>query len=109
MQASIRAGGLRALGAKAGAGRHPGKSVREALQRHGIGGDRAAVDAAIVGGERGARQALHDAADLRLDGVLVAHIALEVLAGVAGGADEAGMFARAVVVQRGRPLEARAG
>ena len=74
---------------QAGSGRHSGKAMGEPVQGHGIGRDRAAVDAAIVLSQRGSGQRFHDAADFLLDGMIVADIALGIGSRVAGGTDEA--------------------
>ncbi|MND78212.1 hypothetical protein D3C80_699220 [compost metagenome] len=82
--------------------------MRQPFERYGIGGDGAAIDAAIVLTESRTRQACHRGADFPLQRMIVADITSGIRAGVAAGADEAGMFAGAIIVKR-RRLFQRAG
>ncbi|QTK79320.1 hypothetical protein AT6N2_C1601 [Agrobacterium tumefaciens] len=96
--------GLRALCLEPPARRHFCKAMRQPLQRHGIGRDGAAIHAAIVMAESSTCQACHRRADFPLQRVVITDIAFWIRAGVAAGADEAGMFAGAVIVKRRRLL-----
>ena len=75
---------LGAIGRKAVAGRHPGKADREISQRHRVGRDRAAVDAAIALAVLGAGDLRHRVAHHLLVGMIGADIAGMIDAGDAG-------------------------
>ena len=103
-------GGAGMVVAQSGAGGHAGEAQRQLAQRDGVGGDRAAVGAdrrfGQIGaggrGQRGAHFAHHRV--IRPD--VAAHELRRLQPGrachQAADADEARVFARAVVVQRGR-------
>ena len=97
-------GGVRKTLRQAGPGAETRKAGGDGGERREVGWDGAAVGGAIGLGHGGAGGGPHGLGHARHGGMIGADIAARIMAARDGGADKAGVFAGAVVVQRGGRL-----